>query len=171
MIEEKKVSGKSMNPSSSKVAPKSPTKPQLSSKQVAIVLVRGLVRVPGPVKDTLQMLRLVRCNFGVVVNNTPVMQGMITKVKDYVTWGEIDDDTFSELIQKRGEEFKGRVQDGKKNYSYATFNFKGKKYKTYFRLNPPRKGFGRKGIKVGFVSGGALGYRGAAINDLVRRML
>ena len=46
-----------------------------------------------------------------------------------------------------------------------------KKIKKYFRLNAPRKGFGRKGIKHTFKEGGALGYRGQAINDLIKRMV
>ena len=43
--------------------------------------------------------------------------------------------------------------------------------KKFFRLSPPRKGFGRKGIKFAFTKGGALGYRGIKINDLIKRML
>ena len=48
---------------------------------------------------------------------------------------------------------------------------KDKKLKRYFRLNAPRRGFGRKGIKQSFQRGGSLGYRGAAINDLIKRMI
>ena len=40
-----------------------------------------------------------------------------------------------------------------------------------FRLNSPRKGYGRKGLKTQYQNGGALGYRGAAINDLIKRMV
>lgn len=46
-----------------------------------------------------------------------------------------------------------------------------KKIKNYFRLNSPRKGFERKGIKKPFSIGGALGYRGSKINDLIKRMI
>ena len=46
-----------------------------------------------------------------------------------------------------------------------------KKLKKYFRLNAPRKGFGRKGIKHPYQNGGALGYRGQAINELIKRMI
>ena len=47
----------------------------------------------------------------------------------------------------------------------------GKKIKPFFRLNPPAKGFGRKGIKVSFKAKGALGYRADKINDLIKRMI
>jgi large subunit ribosomal protein L30 len=82
---------------------------------------------------------------------------MIKKVKDYVTYGEIDDETEKLLVEKRGEKTKDK--EGKEVM------------KKFFRLSPPRKGFGRKGIKFAFSQGGALGYRGTKINDLIKRML
>lgn len=139
--------------------------------KIAIILVRGLVGVTHEVKETLHMLRLTRKNNCVVLEDSPVLQGMIRKAKDYITWGEIQDETFSELVKVRGEEFQARVEDRKKKYTYTTLDVAGKKYKPYFRLNPPRKGFGRKGIKVPFKVGGALGNRAEAMNDLIMRML
>ncbi|MEK6809584.1 MAG: uL30 family ribosomal protein [Nanoarchaeota archaeon] len=130
--------------------------------KLAVVLVRGMVKVVRPVKETLAMINLHRKNHCVVIDNTPTYHGMLIRVKDYVTWGEIDDATFSELLQKRGQLLEGR---GK------ALEVNGKKYKKYFALNPPRKGFGRNGIKRSFTIGGALGYRGEKINDLVKRML
>jgi large subunit ribosomal protein L30 len=76
----------------------------------------------------------------------PSVIGMLIKVKDYVTWGEINPET-AEMLKKRDE--------GKK----------------FYRLNSPKKGFGRKGIKIPFGIGGALGHRGEKINDLIQRMI
>ena len=112
-------------------------------KKIAVILVRGLARVQQPVQDTLQMLRLTRKNRCVVLDHTASIQGMITKVKDYVTWGELDDATFQELLKKRGMLFLGRETDRKATYSYGLLEVAGKKFKPYFSLNPPRKGFGR----------------------------
>ncbi len=142
-----------------------------TEKKLAIVLVRGTVKTTRQIIDTLLMLRLYRKNHVVVVPNTPAYQGMIDTVKDYVTWGEIDEPTYKGLISKRGEEYLGRLNDAKNKYTYKTLEVGSKKYKPYFRLNPPRKGFGRKGVKVGFNAKGALGYRGEKINDLIQRML
>jgi large subunit ribosomal protein L30 len=139
--------------------------------KVAVILVRGLTTINKKIKDTLLMLRLTRKNNCVVVDNNPATMGMIRKVKDYVTWGEIDDSIFKEIVDKRGEEFKGRTEDGKKKYSYKCLDINGKKYKPYFRLNPPRKGFGRKGVKMPFKLGGALGDRSDKMSDLIKRML
>ncbi|MBU1004876.1 MAG: uL30 family ribosomal protein, partial [Nanoarchaeota archaeon] len=76
--------------------------------KIAIIRVRGAVNLNYEVKETMNLLRLYRKNFCVVVDNTPSIQGMIKKVKDYVTYGELDHSIYKELVEKRGEEFKGR---------------------------------------------------------------
>jgi len=141
------------------------------SNKLAVILVRGLVKIRTPVGDTLTMLRITRKNHAVVIDNNPVNLGMLHVVKDYATWGEVSSATIKELVAKRGELFKSRESDTKEKYNYKFLEFEGKKYKPYFRLNPPRKGFGRKGIKMPFIVGGALGNRGDKINDLIMRML
>ncbi|MBI4152073.1 uL30 family ribosomal protein [Candidatus Woesearchaeota archaeon] len=139
--------------------------------RIAVVLIRGMIDMNRPLKDALRVLRLHRKNNCVIVKDNSISRGMIKKVKDYITWGEVSPETYAELIEKRGKEFKARQTDRKQKYSYATIEFQGKKYKPYFALNPPIKGFGRKGIKVAFQVGGALGNRGEKINDLLKRMM
>jgi large subunit ribosomal protein L30 len=139
--------------------------------KIAVVLVRGLVNVTHAIKDTLAMLKLTRKNTCIVVDNNPTMLGMIKKAKDYVTWGEISEETYKELVAKRGVLYLGPIQDSKKKYNYKTLEIEGKHYKPYFRLNPPSKGFGRKGIKMPFNKGGGLGPRSDKMNDLILRML
>lgn len=150
-----------------------PKKLETESKKIAVVLVRGLINVRKSIKDNLRMLRLYYKNYCVVVDNTPANMGMINKAKDYIAWGEIDSETYQELVKKRGEEYLGPAACSKNKikYGHKFFVSNGKKYKKYFRLNPPKKGFGRKGIKVPFMAGGGLGYRGNKINDLLKRMI
>ncbi len=143
-----------------------------SSKQLAAIRVRGVTGIKKKVEATLKMLRLYKKNYCCVLPNAPVYLGMLNKAKDYITWGELDDETFRALVDKRGEEFNGRETDLKKKINYNDFFVvNNKKIKKYFRLNAPIKGFGRKGIKYPYQSGGALGYRGEAINDLIKRMV
>ena len=138
----------------------------------AAVRVRGLTGVRTKIQDTLQFLRLYKNNFCSVLPNNPVYLGMLKKAKDYITWGEISEETFNMLADKRGEEFKDRETDTKGKIKYNDFFMhNNKKLKKYFRLNAPKKGFGRKGIKNSFQRGGALGYRGDKINDLIKRMI
>jgi large subunit ribosomal protein L30 len=111
---------------------------------------------------------------------------MITKSKDYITWGEPTEDVVETLLRKRGRlPGNGRLTDAyvKKNSSYSSIKAlakaiasgKGKVsdvegLKPVFRLTPPSKGF--KGIKRRGVSeGGITGYRGEGINELAIRMI
>ena len=143
-----------------------------SNRQLAAIRIRGLNSIRTRIEDTLKMLRLYKNNYCCVLPNNKVNLGRIKKAKDYITWGEIDEETFNTLISKRAEEFKGRETDSNGKIKYNDFMIIGnKKIKKYFRLNPPRKGFGRKGIKSSYQNGGALGYRGEAINELIKRMI
>lgn len=147
-------------------------KNQKSEGRIAVIRVRGSIKVDKKINRILDILRLYKNNFCTVVPGNEKYMGMIKKVKDYVTWGEISDDVFDELVDKRGEEFKGREEDKKSKIKYNKYIKIGeKKYKKFFRLNMPKKGFGRKGVKVSFSTGGALGYRGDKINDLIKRMM
>ena len=126
-----------------------------SNEKIAVVLIRGLIGMTGPVKDTLSRLSIYKKHMCVVVPKTPSMLGMIGKVKDYVTFGEINEETIT-LLKKREEKV---MKDGKETV------------KKFVRLSPPKGGYEKKGIKKSFNVGGALGYRGTKINDLIKRML
>ena len=139
---------------------------------IAVIRIKGSSGMKGDVDDTLNMLRLYKKNFCAVVPDNKDYNGMMKKIKDYATWGEISDGMLRELIEKRGEDYKGRETDSKGMIRYKKFfEFNGKKIKKVFRLNSPKKGYGRKGIKHVFSKGGALGYRGEKINDLIARMI
>ncbi len=143
-----------------------------SKGNLAVIRIRGLTGVKRGIDDAMKFLRLHRKNVCVVVPNNSLYKGMMEKVKDYTAWGEIDDETFKLLAEKRGEEYKGREEDKKGKVKYNDFTeVNGKKIKKFFRLNMPKGGFARKGIKVSFSKGGALGYMGEKINDLIKRML
>ncbi len=142
------------------------------NKKIAVVRIRGGIGIKKIILDTLKMLRVYRQNYCVVIESSPSYMGMIRKSKDYITWGEIDDETYKLLVEGKGEEYKGRDTDKKGKIKYKKFiENDGKKIKPFFRLSPPRKGFERKGIKVPFSKGGALGYREGRINALIKRML
>ncbi len=143
----------------------------MTSNKIAVIRIRGKSGMKRTALLTLDMLRLYRPNYCVVVNDTPSMRGMVMKVKDYVTFGTISDALFAELVEKRGEIFTGREGDSKGLIKYKSLEFNGKKYKPFFRLHPPVKGHGRKGIKLPFSQGGVLGDRADKIKDLIGRML
>ncbi len=151
----------------------------------AIIRVRGIVNVNPDIKLTLKLLRLTKVNHCTLLEENKVYKGMLQKVKDYTTWGEIDKETLPKLMESRGMLVgdKQITEDYIKSAtSYNTFEklsqaildnkFKYKDIpdvKPLFRLSPPKKGY--EGIKRSFKNGGALGYRGKEINKLIGRMI
>ena len=69
----------------------------------AVIRVRGIVNIRGEIKDTLNMLRLHRVNHCVLISETPEYKGMLQKVKDYVTWGEVDGAILTDILKTRGK--------------------------------------------------------------------
>lgn len=147
----------------------------------AAVRLRGNVNKRREVKDTLRMLGLTRVNHCVLVPDTPSYRGMLQKVKDFITWGEVDCDTVELLLRHRGELVGGKklTDENVKALGYPSLSELAKAIcegkirveglKKVFRLHPPKKGL--KSIKHPFGHGGDLGYRGKAINDLIARMV
>ncbi len=118
---------------------------------IAIIRIKGDNKLPMKVRETLYRLRLRRKYVCVVLEKPTAEQlGMIKSVRDFVAFGNIDEDTYKELVEKRGQ----KTKDG---------------LKPFFRLHPPRKGIDSK--KHFGVNRGVLGNNKEAINDLIRRML
>ena len=149
---------------------------------IAAIRIRGRVGVRKEIEDTLKLLRLKRINNCVLLHETDSILGMLKKVKDFITWGEIKREVLIKLLKKRLR-LKGNRRV-KENYLKEKYNLtfeqladellNGKKLKEFedfnpvFRLRPPRKGF--KSIKEPWPKGD-LGYRGEAINELLERMI
>lgn len=152
---------------------------------LAVIRLRGRVGIPKEIKDTLAMLRLHRKNHAVIIDDRPSYLGMLRKIVDYVTWGEITPETLAYLLRKRGElEGGNKLTDeyiqktlginSIEELAQAIFDGKIKlkdipKLKPVFRLHPPSGGF-KGSIKKHFGVGGELGYRGLKINELIRKM-
>ena len=126
-----------------------------TDKMLCAVRIRGVINITTEVKDTLTFLNLHKKNFCSVYKDNKDVRGMLKKVKDYITWGDITSEVFEELKKKRGE------KDPKDP----------KKLKKFFRLNNPIGGFERKGVKQTFKNGGVLGNRKDKMGDLILKML
>ncbi|RLG82735.1 MAG: 50S ribosomal protein L30 [Thermoprotei archaeon] len=154
----------------------------------AIIRLRGIPDTPYDVQYTLRLLRLVRRFHCILYPDTPDIRGMLLKVKDWVTWGEIEKEVLVELLRRRGrvvgnrpltEEFiKKRLgfqgfddfADALLSHKVLYHKLEEKGVKPVFRLHPPKGGF-KGSIKKPFGAGGELGYRGPAINELLLRMI
>jgi len=151
----------------------------------AVIRVRGQPDVNVDIRRTMELMNLTRVNHCVIVPENDVTKGMLQKAKDYVTWGEINEQTLADMIRIRGRlsgdmtitdeylkantEF-GTAADMAKAMIDSGYKMKDVEgAKAVFRLHPPAKGY--EGIKRSYRNGGALGYRGEAINELIARML
>ncbi len=140
---------------------------------LAVIRIHGMVKIKKKVEETLYRMRLRRKYSCVVLNPTKEQLGMLKKLRDFVAFGEIDDKTLKELIEKRGKlinKNKAKHETGdiikglKGNKKLQDFNLK-----PFFRLHPPRKGIESK--KHFGVGKGVLGDNKNKINDLIMRML
>lgn len=154
-------------------------------KLIAVVRVRGGINARQDVRDTLRMLGLTRVNHCILLDENPAYSGMIKKVKDFVTWGEIKPEVLEKLLRNRGRlvgnkkltddyiksntkfssvgEFARAVHSGEVKISSLLG------LKKVFRLRPPKKGY--ESTKRPFKDFGSLGYRAEQINDLLLRMI
>ena len=114
---------------------------------IAIIRIKGQVKVRKDVIETLNRLGLKK-KYSCRILDKPKEEelGMLDKVRNFVAFGEINNDTYKKLVEARG-----------------------KKSKIFFRLHPPRKGIESK--KHFGVGKGVLGDNKEKINDLIMRML
>ena len=160
-------------------------KTALVPKIFAVIRIRGEVGVNHKIAATLELLRLHKKHRCVVIPGTENYMGMISKVKDYCTFGEVSEDTVKDLLTNRGRIVGDTVLTSdflrKSKLTFETFakkilsgelkikDIEG--VKPFFKLSPPRGGFERGGIKKPYSMRGVLGYRVPEINKLLRRMM
>ena len=155
------------------------------TKCLVAVRIRGLSDIPQETKDTLMMLRLTRNCHATLLDNRPAYNGMLRKSKNCITWGEISKETIALLLKKRGKIVgdKKLTDEYAKELGYKSLDdlaeaiFKVDvefsslpEVKPVFRLRPPTKGYKGK-VKKSYAAGGEAGYRGDAINGLLKRMM
>ncbi len=114
---------------------------------IAAVRVRGDIDASQNISRTLYDLQLRKKNQCVLLEENDAMRGMLRKAKDYIAYGDVDDETIEKLEERKGSKVEaGDVID----------------------LAPPSKGFRDTRKQVG--QGGSLGKRGD-MNHLVQRMV
>jgi large subunit ribosomal protein L30 len=151
----------------------------------ALVQLRGEVNVDQEVTDTLAMLNLTRVNHATLIPETPTYRGMVTKVNDYVAYGEPSRETVELLLARRAQPASGSgdVDDEwvAEHTDYDDLSglaaalvaeettLQDEGLSPTLRLHPPRGG--HDGIKHPTKEGGQLGkHDTAAIDDLLEAM-
>lgn len=154
----------------------------------AVIRIRGTAQVGKRVKDTLSQLHLCKINHMVILPENKGTSGMLEKVKDYITWGEVSTETIAKVLLMRAEPI-GRSagisdefisQNSSGGYSSIISFAKAvssnearlsdiANMQPVIRLHPPKGGY--RNIKRHFSMGGSLGYRGKEIDKLLLRMI
>jgi large subunit ribosomal protein L30 len=137
------------------------------SKLLAVIRVRGRVKVRHDVSETLDRLRLKRVNnLTLISTGSKSFMGMVQKAKDFITFGEIEKPALSKLLAAKGvkadESAVDSLLSGEKTPKDLNIELP-------FGMHPPKHGY--EGVKIDYASGGSLGNRKAEINKLVLRML
>jgi large subunit ribosomal protein L30 len=153
-------------------------------KCFAVVKVRGTIRAQREARETLELLRLAKTNNAVLIDNRPSYIGMLYRVQNYVTWGEVSKETVAMLLKERGRLAGGEkiTDESVEKLGYKSIDAladaiasckvefqKLPNVQPIFKLRPPSKGFKGK-TKKSFTTGGEAGYRGDKISDLLKRM-
>ena len=152
-----------------------------------VIRVRSDRTVERTIRETMEHLNLTRVNHAVLIPENDAYAGMLQKVKDFVTWGEVSVEAIEGLIRDRGRLIGNKpVTDADVKDATAYKNIKAfakaiasgdattkdmETLKRVFRLHPPRGNKGWGGVKRHFTVGGALGFRGDAIEELAARMM
>jgi len=153
-------------------------------KCFAVVKVRGTISAQREARETLELLRLPKTNNAVLIDNRPSYIGMLYRVQNYVTWGEVSKETVGLMLKERGRLAGGKklTDEAVKKLGYKSIDAladaiasckvefqKLPNVQPVFKLHPPKKGFKGK-TKKSFVAGGEAGYRGEKISELINRM-
>ncbi len=154
-------------------------------KCIVAVKVRGEVSAQREARETTELLGLSHTNHAVLLDSRPAYLGMLQRAQSYVTWGEASLETVLAMLKQRGRLLGNKKlsdafaqQAGFKSLedlADAIFSCRAEFSKLEgvsrtFRLRPPKKGYKGK-TKKSFRAGGEAGYRGDAINELVKRMV
>jgi large subunit ribosomal protein L30 len=151
----------------------------------ALVQIRGDVNMDTDIHDTLKMLNIHHVNHATLVPETETYNGMVSKVNDFVAFGEPSQETVETLIERRGEPDEGDADvndewvaenteyDDVEGLAFALVSeettLQEQGLSPTLRLHPPRGG--HDGIKHPTKEGGELGRHDTeGIDNLLEAM-
>ena len=151
----------------------------------ALVQIRGDVNMDTDIHDTLKMLNIHHVNHATLVPETETYNGMVSKVNDFVAFGEPSQSTVELLVEQRAEPAEGDADiDDEWVAEHTEYDdvagrararvseeptLQAQGLSPTLRLHPPRGG--HDGIKHPTKEGGELGRHDTeGIDDLLEAM-
>jgi len=137
---------------------------------IIAIRISGLVETPSEIGETLFRIRLRRKYSAVLLHPTAENLKLLSKIRNFVAYGEISNETLKELISRRAVPAdKKKIELSKVIEQLEKKSPESAGIKPFFRLHPPRGGIDSK---LHFpIRKGVLGDNKEKINELVRRML
>ncbi|MFP4045468.1 MAG: 50S ribosomal protein L30 [Candidatus Aenigmatarchaeota archaeon] len=147
----------------------------------AVVRIRGTPGTDRKILDTLEMLNLKKKYNCTLIPEESSYEGMLNRVQNFVTWGEIDKELLAKIIEKRARHKEGKdieelleenEMDSTEDLAEAILEEKSlKKFNLNptIPLSPPSGGFKNKTKKI--YPKGESGYRGKEIKKLLKKMV
>lgn len=93
---------------------------------IAVIRIKGQVALDKKVIETLHRLRIRKKYTCIAINPSEEEMGMIKSVRNFISYGEISEETYKKLVDARGK----KDTEGK--------------LKPFFALHPPRGGANTK---------------------------
>jgi len=148
---------------------------------ISAIRVRGSSGIQEGVKRELSSMGLEKVNSCALLPDNDSTRGRLQRVKDYVTWGDLDEEGAKLLLERADvsnrkdlttdnlEEVTGydSMDDLASDLAEGEVSLKDAGIKHVVRLHSPRRGFEDK--KRTYPEG-CLGDRDEDVNDLIRRM-
>ncbi len=154
---------------------------------MALLLVlnlHGSINSSGPVRKTLEELKVVRRFSASLVSDDPSTLGALRLCKDYLAWAPVEAGLLTTLLKKRGMVSTTKELDAAslKKMGYKKYEDLAEKMlkeqirlsaveglRPFFRLGPPKGGF-KVSMRRQFTERGLLGSN-PKLAELVRRMV
>lgn len=142
-------------------------------KLLVVIRISGMIKIRKDMANTLDRLMLRRKYSCILINsNNKNLYGMLKKVRNFVSYGVIDNNIIEKLVKERGKSIEGNKRKVEIDPNEVVKGLvEGKKLnefglKPFFRLHPPRGGIKSKM----HYPKGVLGEN-KEINKLIERML
>lgn len=94
---------------------------------LAAIKLKGEIKVRGGIKDTMKMLGLQKKLSFAVLEEKPEVKGMLMKSQNFITWGEISQETEKEVRDRKLKPPKGGFKSLKEMYPKGDLGYRGEK--------------------------------------------
>src|SRR3989344_4190796 len=113
---------------------------------ILVIRISGIPNVSDAVDESMNRIKLRRKYSAVLLHPTPENIKLLTKIRDFIAYGDVNHETLKELIEKRAQPLKkGTKIDAEKiSKEVEKKSLENLGIKSFFRLHPPRGGIESK---------------------------